>query len=59
MVVVKKTEFAKEIWVSTTKLDNLMEKFWFNYEDYPRDEKVRAVSEEAQKKIKEYLGIID
>lgn len=55
--ITKKMELAKLLWVSWTKLDNLMKKFGYGYWNYPRDHKVRVVPQEAKLKICEYLGV--
>lgn len=48
-------EFAKELWVSLAKLDDLMRDLSLEYDTTPRDKRVQVVSEENQEAIKEYL----
>lgn len=57
MAVIWKVDFATEIWVGTRKLDDIMEELELEYEVYPRNKRIKVVSDDAQKQIKEYLGI--
>lgn len=57
MTAVWKTDFSHQVWVSTFKLDKIMDELWLEYSSDPRDQKKRVVSDDAQEKIKDYLGI--
>lgn len=57
MTLMWKSDFVKEIKVSPNKLDSLMEELDLDYTSTPRDKKMKVVSPEAQKKVKDYLWI--
>lgn len=57
MSIIWKIDFCREIWISSNKLDSVMEELGLTYDVYPRDKKVKVVNNEAQKAIKNYLWI--
>ena len=51
-----KNIFAKEIWISSFKLDSIMKEL--EYQRDPKNDKVKVISEKDQGIIKNLLGII-
>lgn len=52
-----KMEFAKDIWVSLQKLDDIMEDLWLKYQTSIKDKRMLLVSEDDQKIIKDAIWI--